>query len=135
MQGELAAPGPLLVVELEGSLSVAAGPVSHDLTSILRELGADAETVRIWESTASGAVALAASHPGRRLVVVVRDLDRHPWQEATAAALLGRAREAPSSSTSATPPAALPEGAGSITTFGVGRASLTAAAELLLGAS
>ena len=50
-QGEVGGSGPILVVELEGSLSVAAGPVSHDLTSILLELGADAETVRIWEST------------------------------------------------------------------------------------
>ncbi len=132
-QGKPAAAGPILVVELEGSLSVAAGPVSHDLTSILLELGADAETVRIWESTASDAVALVASHPVRRLVIVVRDLDRHPWQEATAAALL-RAREGGVVVDVGYPARTLPAGAGSITTFGVGRASLTAAAELLLGA-
>jgi beta-N-acetylhexosaminidase len=133
VQGDVRGHGPILVVELEGSLSVAAGPVSHDLTSILRERGTDAETVRIWESTAGEAVPLAASEPSRRLVVVVHDLDRHPWQGATAAALLA-AREGGVVVDVGYPAQSLPDGARSITTFGVGRASLTAAADLLLGA-
>ena len=41
---------PLLVVELEGTMSVAAGLPSHDLASILGELGADVEAIHITES-------------------------------------------------------------------------------------
>jgi beta-N-acetylhexosaminidase len=130
-QGEVATKGPILVVELEGSLSVAAGPISHDLATILRELGADVETVRVSEDEASHAPALVAAHPARRLVVVVRDVDRHPWQEAT---VLGLSRTCPDAVVVDVgyPAGALPPGAGRITTFGVGRAALTAAAELLL---
>jgi beta-N-acetylhexosaminidase len=72
-----------------------------------------------------------AAHPARRLVVVVRDVDRHPWQEAT---VLGLSRTCPDAVVVDVgyPAGALPPGAGRITTFGVGRAALTAAAELLL---
>ena len=40
----------MLVVELTGSASVAAGPPSHDLTGIMRELGADAERLNLWRA-------------------------------------------------------------------------------------
>ena len=62
-------------------LSVAAGPPSHDLASIL---------ARAWrrrrgdpdhgEHRLGQRVEPSGAHPGRRPVVVVRDVDRHPWQ-------------------------------------------------------
>jgi len=131
VEGEVAGPGPLVVVELEGTLSVAAGTPRHDLTDVLRELGADAETVRLAPSDLSGVVAAIRSRPGRRPVVVVRDVDRHTWQRTAASAV------------AAADPAAVVVDVGYpsgeplcapkvVTTFGAGRASLTAAAELLI---
>ena len=70
-------------------------------------------------------------------MVVSRDVDRHPWQQHAAAILaadaggvvvdVGYPAQSPAVQTH-------PVLNGRITTFGSGRASLTAAAELLLGA-
>jgi len=130
VNGEIRGDGPLLVVELEGTLSVAAGPFAHDLTGVLRDLRADAETIHLGASDLAGAVAAVQAHPKRRPVVVVRDVDRHPWQRAAASAVAAAHPQAvvvdvgyPS-----TEPLCAER---VITTFGAGRASLTAAAELL----
>jgi beta-N-acetylhexosaminidase len=66
-------------------------------------------------------------------VVVSRDVDRHPWQQHAAVAIL--AADAGGVVVDVGYPAqSSPTLNGRITTFGSGRASLTAAAELLLGA-
>ena len=124
---------PLLLVELAGTTSVAAGLPSHDLGSILRELRADVATISTSEAQVGEALAAVRASPDRRPVVVVRDVDRHPWQQDAAAAILAVDARAvvvdvgyPAQST--------PTPNGRITTFGSGRTSLTAAAELLLGA-
>jgi hypothetical protein len=99
----------------------------------MRELGADVVSMRLAEGEAADAGEIAFLHRGRRPVVVVSDVDRHPWQQAAAAAILAAdargvvvdvgypAQDAPTGD------------AGHLTTFGAGRASLTAAAERLLG--
>jgi hypothetical protein len=120
------------VIELAGSLSVAAGPLSHDLAAILHELGADADSVRIDERSAEDAGTVVSSHPGRRPVVVVHDVDRHPWQVDAVVAIVAADGRAVVVDAGYPAQAALP-GARTVTTFGSGRASLTAAAELLLG--
>ena len=134
VDGDVSGRGPVLVVELAGTLSVAAGPPSHDLTSVLRELGADAVAVEITESSVADGVALVAAHPRRRTVVVVRDVDRHPWQHSALAAILDADADSVVVDVGYPSRAALSEEAAArITTFGAGRASLTAAAERLLG--
>ncbi len=122
---------PLLVVELEGHLSVAAGPPAHDLTGILDELGADVERLRLTACDSAVAVAAVRAQPERRPVIVVRDVDRHPWQREAAAAVAAadsRTVVVDVGYPSRTPLAA----ARCVTTFGAGRASLVAAAELIL---
>ena len=79
--GTVADGRPLLLVDLEGTTSVAAGRPSHDLASILGELGADVEAIHITESRLDQALAAVQASPDRRPVVVVRDVDRHPWQQ------------------------------------------------------
>src|SRR4029079_17647472 len=85
---------PLLLVELEGTTSVAAGPPSHDLASILRELRGDVATISTSEAQVGEALAAVRASPDRRPVVVVRDVDRHPWQQDAAAAILAVAARA-----------------------------------------
>ena len=131
VDGPVGAPGPFLVVELAGTESVAAGPASHDLASILGDLGADVESVRTTETQVGDAVAAVTARPGRRAVVVVRDTDRHPWQHDAAAAILAVDARGVVVDVGY-PGRTTPTLAGHITTFGSGRASLTAAAEQLV---
>jgi beta-N-acetylhexosaminidase len=133
VRGTVAAAGSVLVVELAGTRSVAAGGPSHDLASIMRDLGADVVSVRLTEGQEPEAGAVTVSDPSRRPVVVIRDVDRHPWQQAAATRILAadpRGVVVDVGYPARNPPAG---GAGGMTTFGAGRASLTAAAERLLG--
>jgi beta-N-acetylhexosaminidase len=132
VHGFVAAAGPVLVVELAGTQSVAAGALSHDLASIMRELGADVVSARLTEGQAADAGAIAVSHKRCRPVVVVRDVDRHPWQRAAATAILATDGRGVVVDVGYPAGEALAGGAGCVTTFGAGRASLTAAAERLL---
>ena len=129
--GDVAADGPVVVVELAGTLSVAAGPPRHDLTDVLRERGVDAEAIHVGPSDLAGVVAAVQARPGRTPIVVVRDVDRHPWQRTAACAVAAADPTAvvvdvgyPSTDRLGAPNV--------VTTFGAGRASLTAAAELLI---
>ena len=131
VEGEVGSAQPTLVLELGGTMSVAAGPLSHDLASIMEEHGADVVAVHLEEGRE--AAAAAVSDRGRRPVVVVRDVDRHPWQRAAVATIVGADARAVVVDVGYPSRDELPRGAGSMTTFGAGRASLTAAAERLLG--
>jgi beta-N-acetylhexosaminidase len=124
---------PLLVIDLEGTTSVAAGPPSHDLASILGELGGDVEAIQITERALDSALEAVRASPGRRPIIVIRDVDRHPWQQRAAAAILAVDSDGVVVDVGY-PAQTVPTLGGRITTFGSGRASLTAAAELLLGA-
>jgi beta-N-acetylhexosaminidase len=76
---------------------------------------------------------LARPAAGRPLVLVVRDLHRHDWIAALAAALLARRPDATVVEMGL--PYAPPSGASHIATHGASRASAIAATEVLLGAS
>jgi beta-N-acetylhexosaminidase len=133
IRGTVGDPRPLLLIDLEGTMSVAAGLPSHDLASILAELGADVAAIHISESQLDQALQAVHANPGRRPVIVSRDVDRHPWQHDAASAIL--AADADSVVVDIGYPAQSARALnGRITTFGSGRASLTAAAEALLGA-
>jgi beta-N-acetylhexosaminidase len=70
---------------------------------------------------------------GGRLVVVVRDLGRHPWQQRIATRLLERHPDAVLVETGV--PGWTPPGTTAVVeTYGGGRASLAAAVEALTGA-
>ena len=75
--------------------------------------------------------ALLAQHEGRRLVLVARDAARHPWQQATVAAVAALRPDAIVVETGI--PGRFPDGVASIVTYGAGRANLAAAAEALAG--
>jgi beta-N-acetylhexosaminidase len=119
---------PILVVELQGTMSIAAGPMAHDLTAILRELGADAVRLDIGAPGETASI----GGDGRRVVVVTRDAVRHPWQREAAAALAA-AHPGAVVVDVGYPDAAPANGVTRVTTYGAGRASLTAAAELIAG--
>ena len=132
VDGSAGGAGPLLVVELEGTLSVAAGPPAHDLASILARARRRRRGVRLDEPATSTA-AVAASRLTRAA---------GPWSScATSTAIRGsataardrRRRRRSGGRRRRLPEPATPLAAARrVTTFGAGRASLTAAAELLV---
>jgi beta-N-acetylhexosaminidase len=109
-------------------MSIAAGPMAHDLTAILRELGADAVRIDIGAPGETASI----GGDGRRVVVVTRDAVRHLWQREAAAALAA-AHPGAVVVDVGYPDAAPANGVTRVTTYGAGRASLTAAAELIAG--
>ena len=82
------AAGPVLVVELEGTLSVAAGPPAHDLAddpprARRRRRSAPPRPLRPHRCGRRGSGATRA--PARSSWS--RDVDRHPWQRTAASAI------------------------------------------------
>jgi beta-N-acetylhexosaminidase len=122
--GDVAVGGPVLVLELVPEANIAAGEALHGLADLLP----DAAVVRLREAP-SDVAALLEQHPGRRLVLVVRDAARHPWQRATVAAVAALRPDAIVVETGI--PGRLQDGVASIVTHGAGRANLAAAAEAL----
>ncbi len=122
ISGDVAAAGPFLVLELVPEANIAAGEALYGLADVLP----DAVAVRLDEEPGDLA-GLLAEHEGRRLVVVARDVARHPWQEATVAAVRTARPEAIVVETG------IPDGVTSIVTHGAGRANLAAAAAALSG--
>jgi beta-N-acetylhexosaminidase len=122
--GEVAVAGPVLVVELVPEANIAAGEAQHGLAELLP----DAVAVQLREAPHDLA-ALLAQHDGRRLVLVVRDAARHPWQQVTVAAATTLRPDALVVETGL--PGRYSVGAASINTYGAGRANLAAAAERL----
>ena len=106
-EGDVTAPGPLLVVELRPATAV----------------------VRLDGAPGDAAVVLRR-YEGRRLVVVVRDAHRHEWQRASADALLKAAGGGIAVETGLA--VWRPERASAyVATYGAGRVNLDAAAELI----
>ena len=120
--GDVAIAGPALVLELVPEANIAAGEALHGLAELLP----DAVAVRIREAPRDLG-ALIAQHDGRRLVLVVRDAARHPWQEATIAAAAELRSDVIVVETGI--PFQWPADVASIVTYGAGRANLAAAAE------
>jgi beta-N-acetylhexosaminidase len=120
----VAAAGPVLVLELVPEANIAAGEARHGLGDLLP----DAVTVQLREAPRDLA-ALIAQHDRRRLVLVVRDAARHPWQQVTVAAAAALRPDAIVVETGIPGPGL--GGQPSIVTHGAGRASFVAAAEAL----
>jgi beta-N-acetylhexosaminidase len=128
-EGDVAAAGPLLVVELRPPPSIAAGEAGRGLGAALRARVRDIEIVRL-DSPPEDAKAVLAARGGRRLVLVLRDAHRHGWQRATAETLLAEAGNGIIVETGIA--AWRPEAAsGYVITYGAGRVNLEAAAELV----
>jgi beta-N-acetylhexosaminidase len=119
-----------LVLELRAEPSIAAGYVTWGVGDALAGRDPGVEVIRAADLE-TAARAAGAADGGRPLVVVVRDLHRHPWQ----GELLRRVLAARPDATVVEMglPASRPEGAsGYLRTHGAGRVNALAAAELLL---
>ena len=110
-------------------MSVAAGPLAHDLVGVLRELGADAEAVRIGPSDPVPAAVAGTSRspPGGGRA----GTSTGTHGSATAVAAIAAADPRTVIVDVGYPSREPLPARGVVTTFGAGRASLTAAAERL----
>ncbi len=82
---------PPLVVELEPEPSMAAGRLPQGPGDWFRSVVQESEVVRVQQSTAGDALALA---DGRQLVILARDAHRHAWERETVEELLVHAPDA-----------------------------------------
>jgi beta-N-acetylhexosaminidase len=124
--GSVTVAAPILVLELVPEANIAAGEAEHGLGDLLP----GAVTLR-FAAPPRDLAAVIAQYPDRRLVLVVRDAARHPWQQDIVA---GAAALRPDAVVVET---GIPGGSNrlpSIVTYGAGRANLAAAAEALGGA-
>jgi beta-N-acetylhexosaminidase len=124
LSGDVAAAGPILVLELRPEANIAAGEATHGLADAVP----DAVSIQLRDAPRDPA-ALLAQHDGRRLVVVTRDAGRHAWQEQTVAAAAALRPDLVVVETGL--PGDRPEAGSVILTFGAGRANLEAAASAL----
>jgi beta-N-acetylhexosaminidase len=123
-------PGAPVVVELRPAASIAVGAVPWGMGEVLAERD-PATTVLRYEGPLDLAVVVDAAE-GRPLVLVVRDLHRHPGHAAAADAILARRPDAVVVEMGL--PGRRPAGAHALLdTHGAARASAVAAAELLAG--
>jgi beta-N-acetylhexosaminidase len=123
---------PLLGLPLSGPpyvLDAGGGREAGGLLGVLRELAPGTEGIRLTGPAPDTLIARAA---GRPLVVAVRDAHRHPWQAGLIGQVLARRPDAVVVGTGTGHDRMLARGR-YLGTTGAGRASLTAAAELLLG--
>ena len=126
VRGDVAIGAGATAVELLPEPLMAVGETGASFGRELRARVPDASVVAIRGEAELDSVRLG----GGRLVVVVRDLARHPWQQRIAARLLERRPDAVLVETGV--PGWVPPGATAVVeTYGGGRASLTAAVELL----
>jgi beta-N-acetylhexosaminidase len=130
VRGDVAIGAGATAVELLPEPLMAVGETGASFGRELRARVPDASVVAIRGEAELDSVRLG----GGRLVVVVRDLARHPWQQRIAARLLERRPDAVLVETGV--PGWVPPGATAVVeTYGGGRASLTAAVELLAPAA
>jgi beta-N-acetylhexosaminidase len=129
LSGELPAPGAPLVVQLEASANIAAGPVPWGLGPWLPA----EDVVRIGDSAGAADRAMPTDllqrASGRPLVIVVRDAHRHSGQREFVSALLAGRPDAVVVEMGL--PVWRPASAALIATYGASYASGQAAAELL----
>jgi beta-N-acetylhexosaminidase len=128
-EGKLPLGHGALVVELSPATSIAVGQVRWGLGEPLRRRDPTVEVLGgVGPPVDAGALASRAA--GRPLLVVVRDLHRHPWQEQAVRSLLGLHPQLTLVEMGL--PALRPEGTGAyLRTFGAARVNAEAAAELL----
>ena len=120
VEGSVELTRPALVVELVPEATIAAGPAGHTFGEILAARRPGTEHFVIHHPT-------ELPRGNRQLVVVIRDAHRHEWERVVAQSLAEGAVVV-----DVGVPVWRPDGAaGTVTTFGAGRANLLAAAERL----
>ena len=126
VEGPAGIGGPVLVVELEPEVGMAAGRLSQQPGEWFQAAVPDAELVRFDSETFDPSLELH----GRRLVVIGRDAHRHDWERDAIESLTGRADDAIVLETGL--PHWKPTGAATyVATYGAARVNLEAAAEAL----
>ncbi|MEO6712777.1 MAG: glycoside hydrolase family 3 protein [Mycobacteriales bacterium] len=118
------------VVQLEPAANMAAGIMPWGVATPLRELGADVDSVTLFEADANVDPLIGRAH--QPVVLVLRDAARHAWQRG----LLQRichARPDTIVVEMGLPGTPAPDAAGQIVTHGAGLVNAVAAAEQLLG--
>jgi beta-N-acetylhexosaminidase len=117
------------VVELVPEPSIAAGAASYAIGDAVRARRPDTRAVRLREPPAD-LRRLVRGAGDDRVILVLRDATRHPWQQAAASELLGARPDAVVVDLGL--PGWAPEGTtASVETYGAGRVNLEAAAALL----
>ncbi|GAA0260147.1 glycoside hydrolase family 3 protein [Cryptosporangium japonicum] len=124
--------GPPVVVELRATPNLAVGEAYWDLAGPLTERGVPPhEVLRLTDNSELSAVLTAAQ--GRPLVVVGRDVPRHPWQQKAWHVLSGQRPDAVLVEIGLPRPDVTAHGQ-RVFVGGAGRPNLQVAAELLTGA-
>ena len=129
VDGDVTLSRPAFVVECVPERTMAADPMRHGLGELVVERDPGAEAIRLDEGVADVS-ALARAADGRRIVLVVRDAQRHAWERTLAEALVDLRPD--TIVVDVGYPAEHVAGAGGyLTTFGAGRVNLVAAADRL----
>jgi len=128
-EGDVTLPGPVFVVECVPERTSAADPMRHGLGEMIRARDPQSGSVRL-DGGVDDVSSLLREADGRRVVLVVRDVQRHAWERSLAESLLSRIPDAIVVDVGY-PAERVPGAAGYLTTFGAGRANLVAAAERL----
>ena len=122
--------GEAVVIRLAGVLSQAAGAVPWGLAAPLAHLGVNVSALDLDQAPVDLDSVLREA-AGKSVVLVIRNLHRHPWQIALTDAILARRPDAITVEMGL--PACRPSGAMSyVTTFGSARVCGLAAAEAML---
>jgi hypothetical protein len=126
VEGEVPVAGPVLVVELEPEVGMAAGRLSQQPGEWLQAFVPDAKLVRFDAETFDPSLELH----GRGLVIIARDAHRHAWERDAIEVLTARTDSAVVIEIGL--PHWRPPGAASyVSTYGAARVNLEAAAEAL----
>lgn len=130
-EGSVKVDGRPVVVQLRSTPSQAGGVVPWGVAAPLTELGASVTAIEL-DRTPAGLAGILAEAAGRTLVIVVRNLHRHPWMATLTEALLAHRPDAVTVEMGL--PACRPATAAAyIATHGAARVCGIAAAEVLLG--
>ncbi|MFF5204979.1 glycoside hydrolase family 3 N-terminal domain-containing protein [Streptosporangium sp. NPDC000396] len=130
-EGDVVLRGPAAVVELRAPANVVAGEAYWSVADQLGRLELADRGVRVDEHGPGPDKVLALAGQ-RRLVIVVRDAYRHPWQRAWVRKVIAARPDAVLVGVGMPDDAEL-AGRSSVLTFGAGRSNIQAAVELLAG--
>jgi beta-N-acetylhexosaminidase len=131
VEGSIRIDGNPVVVQLSSTPSQAAGVVPWGVADPLARLGAHVTALEL-DSAPENLDGVLSEAAERSLVLVVKNLHRHPWMAALAEAVL--AQRPDSILVEMGLPACRPAGAAAyVTTFGAARVCGIAAAETMLG--
>ena len=130
-EGSVRVDGSPVVVQLTSTPSQAAGVVPWGVAAPLAQLGAHVTAIEL-DAEHTDIEAILGQAAGRSLVLVVRNLHRHPWMAAAVEAVLAKRPDGIVVEMGL--PACRPAGATAyIATHGAARVCGVAAAEVLIG--